>query len=716
MRKPVRVARADSDTKLEMTWLREISRFLRLIRRRWARGSYSRHASHRDDPYYDDDGFDFLSSRRSKRDRRKRIALRRAAITRAATILLYVGLATYAASKITGRTPLEALQGTRAERLLERGAERASRSALLRGTRFGASEQLHSDTRRAYRQVPVKEINEILDDAGFDGPRNSSGVSANIRKSGSDSASSGGEEDESNTRGRDGHAPRHRNVVGEKPSSARTEEDEDADADDEEEDMGKKGASSTKDATGKASFTYEGEVRPVSSDISTRRCYMSGLTEDSVCVHTPLCVRSTGVVYVAEKLKCAAYSNVHGIMGTLSPQRCVDIERDLESRADIVDPEHKSLEWISGLERDGHVHWIEGETVFLILSPHARSVSHFAQRIFMLHHILLHPQRYGMDRVSNVVIIADKEVVRKIKFHKSWQNGLLSAIVHPSKPVFKYSQMKSLLDSGKPAPGSLLVFVTSGPGEFARGHKTPCFRRAAVPSALRSQYLLAQDQYPGVVSHGVPSGSGDSAAVAAARRHGKFFDGAMFRKQLFASLDRDEPLTQRKLVYLHRAKGRKLSRTGRAKLEDALREVAKELHYEYAVINPAGMSFREQVEAMSGVSIAVGVHGMQLMSSLFMSGDGGLVEIFPYKFWHDLYKDGCGAGLLYQSMSLSSGDEFPDLGSFSTLDACITNSVDCRMWYRSDNRDLSLNDVDAREVQRMVREAAIHVARFAGSA
>lgn len=471
---------------------------------------------------------------------------------------------------------------------------------------------------------------------------------------------------------------------------------------------------------GDAGTAGHSSVRSMADDAFTRRCYLSGVTEDSLCVHTPFCVRASGLVYVAESLQCAPYSNMHGIMGTLSTRRCVEVEHDTEHRAEIADPEHKTQEWLGDLDRDGKIQWYESETVFLTLTSKARSVAHYSQRVFFLHHVLLHPERYGMGRVSNVVIVAEDEVAKKIKFRKSWHYGLLAAIVHPNKPMFKHHEMKEALTqngAGPAPPGVIRVFVPSGLENLAKGRQVPCFRRAAIPGAVHSQYLLTQDRYPGVISHGVAAHSrGEDASVAAAHKRGKFFDGAMLRKQVYASLDRDEPALRRRIVYLHRAKGRVLTDDGRTRLDGALREVATELGYDYAVIDLAGKSFSEQVEAVAGAAIAVGVHGMQLMSSLFMPGDGALIEIFPYKFWHELYADGCGSGLAYQSMSIAQGEDHAEVTKYGGLEACVSSSRECRLWYRSDDRALALGAEDASEVQRMVREAANGIARAAAAA
>jgi hypothetical protein len=470
-------------------------------------------------------------------------------------------------------------------------------------------------------------------------------------------------------------------------------------------------------------------ARQAENDKFTRRCYFSGKTEDALCVHTPLCVRPTGVVYVgSENLRCAPYSNVHGISGTLSARRCADTARDVESRAEIVAPELKSRAWLEALEKDDAVRWFEGETAFLTLSKKAIGVAHFAQRIFFLHHILMHPERYGMRRLTNVVIVADPAVVKKMKFRKSFHLGLLNAIVHPAKPLFVNKQaIKALSGARDPlAPGDLMgVFVSSSFDELSEtASSTSCFRRAVIPGALYGAYLFTQERFPGLNLHEIASGSGrddagGSDAPLSASKRGAHFDGAMFRKQVFASLDRDEPLPKKRIVFLHRGSGprigRSLNRASSAVLEASLSEVAVELDYKYFSINVGSMSYGEQVLAVGDASIAVGVHGGHLLSTVFMAGeDAALVEVFPYRFWHALYRDGCGSGLFYQSMSVSSGEDFAALNSDiyeGSLEKCVDESKECRLWYRSDDRQIDITAADASEIVRMVREAAVHLRR-----
>lgn len=735
-------------------------RYLRLQRRRWDREYGRAYGRDRDRGIDRERDRDVAPSKgKPRKDRRKRDA-GRSACSKLIIAALYIAVAVILGAHLSGKRPLRILSGDGLGKFNKAASAMHGFSGILGDARSKAKRDRRGLVSIASRPkvrgaaLPAVPFDDGLDSkaSAFKGDRHHAGSKSDEDSSSGKETTTGDRSSHAEERARHGA---HAVVGGEDNKSSQASQLEPATArngevsttksgrigakgaDDVdsvgEEDLAGGGASEEKtgDSAGPpaakgvappsdSSAGGGGSVRSMQEDAFTRRCYLSGVTEDSLCVHTPFCVRASGIVYVAETLKCAPYSNIHGIMGTLSTRRCVEVERDLEHRAEIADPEHKAQDWLEDLNRDGKIQWFEGETVFLSLSSAARSVAHYSQRIFLLHHVLLHPQRYGIARVSNVVIVAEEEVARKIKFRKSWHYGLLAAIVHPNKPMFKHSEMKDALaenGGGSTSPGVLRVFVPTGLDNLAKGRQVPCFRRAVIPGAAHSQYLLTQGRYPGVISHGVAAHvQNEDAAIASAHKRGKYFDGAMLRKQVYASLDHDEPKLRRRVLYLHRAKGRVLTEEGQKRLESALRAVSTELGYEYESVDLAGKSFSEQVEAVAGAAVAVGVHGMQLMASLFMPGDGALIEIFPYKFWHELYADGCGSGLAYQSMSIAEGQDFVDVAKYGGLDACVSSSRECRLWYRSDDRPLALAADDASEVQRMVREAANGISRAAAAA
>lgn len=431
---------------------------------------------------------------------------------------------------------------------------------------------------------------------------------------------------------------------------------------------------------------------------NTRTCYHSGKTADALCVHVPFCVRHNSIVYMSDTLRCALYSNKQGKLGTLSMGRCVELERDVEALGEIEQVEHKPTSWLEGVEKEGNVLWFEGDTVFVRMTAKCKSVTHFADRIFMLHHVLQHPERYGMGGVSNVVVAADEDVAKKIRYSKSWHHGLLKAIVHPNKILYSHKTIRELVTSVPSAPGEMRVFVPSDIWDLAKGRLVPCFRRAAVPGSVRSQFFLSEDLFPGVVE--------PNAETSATRFH----DADVFRTMMFQSLGHDSPpKVKKEILYLHRATTRTFTDSGLDTVEAKLREIAAASGFAYRFLDVAGMTFPQQIEAVAGAGVVVGIHGTQMLNTLFLPAGSSILEIFPFGFSNKLFQGGSGAGLHYAEYHLLQGEKFPQLAEFHGLENCIHVNKECRAWYQSDNRKLNFGLLDAAAAGNLVQQAIAHV-------
>lgn len=441
------------------------------------------------------------------------------------------------------------------------------------------------------------------------------------------------------------------------------------------------------------------ERRSVSvRDLGTRTCYHSSKTGDALCVHVPFCVRHNSLVYMTDTLRCAPYSNKQNKLGTLSMGRCVELERELEAEAQIDKVEHKPKSWLDTVDNEGNVLWFEGDSVFVRMGQKCKSVMHFVERIFMLHHVLQHPDRYGMGGVSNVVIAADETVATKIRYSKSWHHGLLRAIVYPNKLQYSYKTVRDLVSTVPATPSEMRVFVPSGLWDLAKSRLVPCFRRAALPGSVKSQFYLSEDVFPGVVS--------DDAETSVT----KFHDADVFRTMLFQSLGNDGPPKLRKeLLYLHRASTRTFSPSGLETFEAKLKDIGTETGFAYRFLDVAGMTFPEQVEAVAGAGVVVGIHGTQMLNTLFLPAAASVVEIFPFGYSNKMFQGGSGAGLHYTEYQLQHGEDFPQLSEFHGLENCIRISRECRSWYQSDHRKLTFGLLDAAALGKIVQQAIAHV-------
>lgn len=167
-----------------------------------------------------------------------------------------------------------------------------------------------------------------------------------------------------------------------------------------------------------------------------------------------------------------------------------------------------------------------------------------------------------------------------------------------------------------------------------------------------------------------------------------------------------------KLVYLRRLRRRELSTDSEAAFESALKTTGAKLGLEVKTVVFDGMTFEEQVEAVKGTAIAIGIHGANLVNSIFMPPSSYLIEIFPFGFDHDMYRGGCGSGLQYQRYEIANGDEYPQLTLYPNRRECMNKNNLCKLHYRSDNKPLKLEASDIDSLMKLITEAKKAVAPF----
>lgn len=442
------------------------------------------------------------------------------------------------------------------------------------------------------------------------------------------------------------------------------------------------------------------------NDAYTRTCYTNPTSRTSVCVHVPLCVRHSSLVYLAEILRCAAYTNDNHKDVTMSQGRCLELEKYVETSAHMIPVERKSKIWLEDLEKRDNILWFEGDAIMLRLSYRCTSIPYFAAHMFMLHHILHHPGRYGLSSVSNVVIAAHQQVAKKIRYTKSWHHGLLAAIVHPSSLVYSHKEMESILLKQKDsASGKLHVFVSDGIWAMAKSRRVPCFRRVAVFTQSQPHLFTTADDYPGV---SVTSSNTIDDNV-------RYADADSFRQLLYSSLSiSPAPNLSKRVVYLHRGSSRTFSPMGLTTFQVTIRTMCETRGYTYRMLDMAGLSFSQQVNAVAGAGILIGIHGTQMLNMLFLPKHAAVVEVMPYGFSNDLFVGGSGAGLWYESHQVKSGTDFPGIARFGgKIDQCKRLSSECRRWYQSDDRPLEFGVTDAAAISNLIERAMQHVARYA---
>lgn len=440
------------------------------------------------------------------------------------------------------------------------------------------------------------------------------------------------------------------------------------------------------------------------ADTYTRTCYTNPRSRTSVCVHVPLCVRHSSLVYLAETLRCASYTNGDNKDVTMSQARCLELEKYVEVSAQMVPVERKSKLWLENLEKRDNILWFEKDAVMLRLSYRCTSIPYFAAHMFMLHHVLQHPERYGLSSISNVVIAAHEQVAKKIRYTKSWHHGLLAAIVHPSSLVYSHQEMESILMAQKDSPSQRMhVFVSDGIWAMAKSRRVPCFRRVAVFTQSQPHLFTTADDYPGV---SVSSGNTIDSNV-------RYADADSFRQLLYSSLLLSPaPKLSKSVVYLHRGTSRTFGSMSLTTFQVTMRTMCETHGFTYRMLDMAGLTFAQQVNAVAGAGIAIGIHGTQMLNMLFLPKNAAVVEVMPYGFSNNLFVGGSGAGLWYESHQVKSGTDYPGLARYeSKIDQCKRLSSDCRRWYQSDDRPIEFGVADAAAISKIIERAMQHVSK-----
>eukprot|EP00170_Pyropia_yezoensis_P007442 contig_30487_g7465 len=124
----------------------------------------------------------------------------------------------------------------------------------------------------------------------------------------------------------------------------------------------------------------------------------------------------------------------------------------------------------------------------------------------------------------------------------------------------------------------------------------------------------------------------------------------------------------RRLTYLVRARRRAFDEPSEARVQELFRRVATRHRLVLDVVNFGNVSFSEQLRSVVHSAVLVGIHGANLVNTLYAPRGAHLIEIFPRKFSHNMYVRGGDAGLGYTAMALEEPGQ-TDYKGLSALEA-----------------------------------------------
>lgn len=175
-------------------------------------------------------------------------------------------------------------------------------------------------------------------------------------------------------------------------------------------------------------------------------------------------------------------------------------------------------------------------------------------------------------------------------------------------------------------------------------------------------------------------------------------DGAKFDGPGISNF-RSIPVPPKRVVFLKRnpKSPRRLTTLGKVWFEKTLSDLARQHGFEVRHVRfRKEMSLGDQVKQVRDVGLAVGLHGANMVNTMFMPAGSAMFEIFPWRYVRAYYAGGLNSGLRYSYHEPETG-----------VDKHCSFDTYCFMRYRESV--IYLSQKDRNEVQRRISNAMTYI-------
>lgn len=361
-------------------------------------------------------------------------------------------------------------------------------------------------------------------------------------------------------------------------------------------------------------WNYEGVLDP-----RTSSQYFSLAGHDHVASFKPLCINpaTQKVVTKEEPRLCGGYNRTAGWM----IQYCFTVEESFNKESNVeketsIDPQ----KWLNEQEEGQKVHWIEGLTILQLYEKNCGNIAHFAGRATMLQHVMENINAYAPPphQVENIVIVPTFHIMKRFLYPHNygfWHKNFLRAIISPATYTigtlgnFVYRAGKEAFNG---VPRVQLLHNFSMSGSNMPEDTVVCFRQAIVPGYFKDRYFADDREYPS----DKPSLQSKLPGTPKMPR-----DALRMRERVSALLHKSTkfPGLSKRVVFLDRDGTRRaIPPEQKQKLFEMLEATAKKRLFKFEVISFNNKNFQEQVELVEKAGIAIGIHGANLVNTMFM--------------------------------------------------------------------------------------------------
>jgi len=454
-----------------------------------------------------------------------------------------------------------------------------------------------------------------------------------------------------------------------------------------------------------------------SQDRPRIRCILTNRHE-RICVYTPLCMNAvSGLPIIAldsvDQLECFRMTKLGSFLRHTSKDACLQmvtgnlreaqysaVHANLESPAETT----KLMDtWNSPKT----VRIDDGDVLMKAFSNSDMNIAHYGGHVLFVHHILQHASRYGLVNTPTHVLLASPP---RWNLPNSWHYGVTASAVYPLKmPEGVVQGMQAIRQPG--------VHIVQRGKISTDESDAVCFRSGILPAFLKGRNFITDAEI--ALSNVAPNVNINGAWKSTNTDDSTHFDpneipvpsdAQIFRKRVGEIYfgDSNAIILTKQVVYLTRGQGKRgFSVESDAMLKEMCEKLCSAMGWKFSVLEAGRLSFKEQVDGVRHASVLLGMHGANLINSMFAPARGHLIELFPYGFNHNMYVDGLGSGLSYDNYTLVTEPiPHPLLSKFEgNLYECQRKSNDCKVYYRADGRRSNLTQSDLNSIETLVRNA-----------
>lgn len=365
-------------------------------------------------------------------------------------------------------------------------------------------------------------------------------------------------------------------------------------------------------------WNYDGVLDP-----RTSRQYFKMAAQDHIATFKPLCINTQTETFTSreEPKLCGGYNRTAEWM----IQNCDLLEQShtRESNLEINPPGTQTTQdWFKDQEGMNNVHWVEGLTVLQMYDISCGNIAHFVGRATMLQHVMEHINAYAPPphRIENVVILPSVHTMKRFvrpQRYSYWHDTFLRAILAPSQYIVGNLGgfvRRAGTEIGEAPPRVHLLHNFSMAGSNKPDGTVVCFRQAVVPGFFKGRFFAADKEYPSTEAASVRSRLPGAPETPR--------DALRMREKIGAFLNSSAAsfsTMQKRIVFLDRGGARRaIPEKQKEKLFGAVKAAAKKRGFSFEVVSFDEMHFEEQVRAMTNTGIAIGVHGANLVNTMFM--------------------------------------------------------------------------------------------------